>query len=502
MPTTTAETTPPAPTGTRPVGALARWWPVPLGVAVMVLAWRLDSSAGYVAGLAIVAVSLLVLLRRRRAVAAAVVVVALVAGLTGPWLGLRDAYRATGVAVTADVGPDPVFVTSAGDVAVLADDGSVVGVDTSGAQVWDVDLPRLLRLWPLPGGRLVAWSGDELVALSGASGAELWTVPASSASELVAVTPEVVVARTCTSPASGPSTCTWSGLDVADGTTVWAAAGAWAPGWPVTSHDPTADGGLVGSLDTSLLTVGGTGGAGGTSGPIELRDAATGQTLDVVDDPDASPVLLGDSALVFRDGEPCTVELVRSAGPGWTSEYPCALRRPLLYSYQSGGTHVGDAYRGEPVDGEGTLAIDLRDGAVRTARVSLKEATYDVGDDPVHVLGAGVDVQVSRDGVTVRDPADGTVLWELTPPGDVTTVQASGDVVVVTRRARPLLLREWFGPDPASADVIEVRDAATGDLRAAVRPRYWAPAPVILDDGVLLGLPDVTGEPTLRVVAD
>jgi hypothetical protein len=26
-----------------------------------------------------------------------------------------------------------------------------------------------------------------------------------------------------------------------------------------------------------------------------------------------------------------------------------------------------------------------------------------------------------------------------------------------------------------------------------------APAPVILDDGVLLGLPDVTGEPTLRL---
>ena len=188
-------------------------------------------------------------------------------------------------------------------------------------------------------------------------------------------------------------------------------------------------------------------------------------------------------------------------GPQWTSEYPCALRPPFTYPDQPGGTQVGDAYWGEPLEDGATLAVDLQDGTVREQTASVKGGTFEVGDDPVHVLGAEVDVDVTDDRVVVRDPGDGTVLWGTTPSlGGVVEVRAAGDLVVVTRQARPLLLREWFGPDVASEDVVEVFDAATGELRAAVRPRYWAPGPEILGDRVLLGVPDTSGEPTLRII--
>ena len=63
METTTAEavTAPSGRTRTRTVGAaVRRWWVVGVGLGVMALAWWSDSSAGYVAGLVLVAVALAV----------------------------------------------------------------------------------------------------------------------------------------------------------------------------------------------------------------------------------------------------------------------------------------------------------------------------------------------------------------------------------------------------------------------------------------------------------
>ncbi|RYV50626.1 hypothetical protein [Pengzhenrongella frigida] len=477
-----------------------RSWVLVLALVVVVVAWRIAVTALYVSGLALTVVGVLVVLRGRRnwAVGASAVVVVL--GLGGPWLGVRLAYRPVGVAVSGSVESYSEYLTSVGDVTLLTHRDSVLAVGDSGATAWQTDVPDLSGVWPLTDGRLLVRADGELVAIAGdAEGERGWSRPLVAGEDtLVAVSADVVVQRSCVKAEGAVASCTWAGVDLADGAGLWEVEGAWAPGWPVRSGRPSTSVSIVHSLETSLFTV------RGERGEIDVHDADTGQTVQVLRGPDVSPVLVGDAALVFRTGGTCSVELVRTAGSQWTSEYPCALWDEPEYDFSWGGSRVGDAYWGEPIEGRGTLVVDLGDGTVRNEGASYERDIYPFGfedREPVEVLGAGLDVQVRSDGLVGRDPVDGTARWEVGVPGaNIRSVQAAGGVVVMTRYQRPLLLHEWFAPEDPRTVVVEVLDAVSGERRAVVRTADMLGGPVLVGDRVLLEVADVSGERTMRLI--
>jgi hypothetical protein len=310
---------------------------------------------------------------------------------------------------------------------------------------------------------------------------------------VVAVDDEVLVLRTCARE-DGARLCTWTGVDARAGEVLWSQQGPWARGWPTQTTGVRT---LVRPHVASRFTT------GASDGTVEVRDAATGDVLHHVPDPeDATVVLAGDSTLVLREGAECTAELLGDSA--WTSVFPCESWEPPVAPVSGYGSTVGDGYWAFS-GGERPLVLDLRDGTVRAEGPRIDEATYPYGSLAhrwTHVLGAGVDVHFGEEGIVVRDPGNGRPLWEMAVPAeDLTTVQASGELVVIGRELPPLLLHEWFGPRDQTPRLVEVRDAATGDVVATVRDGGNFDGHVLAGDRVLILALDHSGGATVRMIS-
>lgn len=456
--------------------------PVLLGftVAAIALGWMLTSNLLYLGGLilAIIWANVAVARRRRRWL---LVLAILLVGLGGPCLGVRLAYLETGTAVSSDI--DLVYaeaLTTHDGVAVLQGQGpdyhapdfrGLVAVADSGEQVWARDLGGWMH-WPVGDGRVVeaADSSFRDVTLIDAQGDEAWSSSlAPDQGGPVAMGGDTVVVQACTG-----RRCTWTGLDLADGTERWGLTRPPAPAWHLHDAEWWDDVDLFAPSNSSLFAT------EGESGRTEVREAATGAVVAEVP-AGATLVFARDMALVLqRDGQ-CRAELIHGGEP-WATEIDCGLVDqvtadaprtfveaesmpvPLELGVLVGDAWwlVGDTWRvdspdGRPVrvaDGAGAV-LDVRTGAARN--VSAAPRTF----------GAGVVAEYSGDTVTVLDAEDGARLWSA-PLRDSRVVAARGELVVLSYRA-PLLLGEVFDPGNRGDTVIEVRDARTGDVVTRVR---------------------------------
>lgn len=492
-PTTSAG--PPARPGLRP-----RWRPVAvllLGLAAVVVGWRTGSTGPYLAGAAVTAIALARALRGRRGPVAAVLLLA--AAVAGPWLGLRAAYPVPGAEAAFPVAPYSDPLVALDDVVVLRHDDEVLALGDDGEIVWRVGLDRIGSVAVLED-VVVVGTGEERVAVD-PTGRVLWTRPATE-EDLVAAGDGVAVLRACEPADEGePARCTWTGIDLGDGGAAWEITGRYADGWPVDAGGDELTAPDV--VTTSLFTVRGTG--TGTGGGVEVRAAATGDVVQAVAD-DVAPVLVGADVLAFRDGGArCEVSLLRGGRSEWTTPFDCALWRAPQFSFESYGARVAGTFWADPVDGVGTLVVDLGDGAVRTEPYALREDWYPYGVEPgagpVPVLGGRVEARVEPgEGLVVRS-GDGARLWAVdVAPADVRSVQVSDDLVVLSRYRDPLLLHEWFAPRDRAAVDVHVHDATTGALVVRLRQDAEPSGPGLVGDRVLLDVLDRAADSTFRLV--
>lgn|GEM_PF-5251472 len=467
----------------------SRWEPVrqavgraPVFLATTVAAvgagWLLTSDLLYLGGLLLAVIWASSVLARRRDRWLVVLAVLLV-GLGGPAVGVRLAYQEAGVEVTSDV--DLAYadhITTQDGAVVMHGDSfgelvrpALVAVDDSGHQAWSFVDGGLVAYWPLDDGSLVAagHSYFQDFARVDVQGQTVWSYSvAPDQGGLVAMDDEAVVVQVC---ADGG--CTWTGLDLEDGSERWEVTGPPAPAWRLRDGEwwnlrraadlPPA---------TSLFAT------AGASGRTELREAGTGAVVgDVAGD--ATLVLARDMAIVLDRSGPCRAELRSGGERPWATEIDCALldRLPaeapstwqgemLTPAPDALGVLVGDAWWlvGDagmigldplPTANGAGVALDLRTGAARSVPAATR------------TFGAGVVIEYGGDGITVRDPLDGARLWgaSLAQPE---LVEAAGDLVVLRYEA-PLLLGDFFDPGNRGDTVIEVREARTGDLVARLR---------------------------------
>lgn len=300
------------------IGArLRRWGLAALAVAVLGIGWWSTSSALYLLGLALVAVATAVLLRRRARVAVLTALAVALVGIGGPWLAVQRAYRPAGVPVAADVvGHD--YVPSDDELVRLVST-SITALSADGEVAWWTPFLTATptAVWPLAGGRTLVKTADDTLALDD-EGQVLWSHPRTADATVVAGSGDRLVERVCANVPSQRASCTWTGLDAADGTAAWTVAGTWAPGFSVRDGGEGLD--QVRAVTTSLFLT--DGGAGSTA----VRDAGTGSVIQQVP---AGPTiwLTGDTVLVLADEDgSCTLELFRTAGSAWRSPVDCALQ--------------------------------------------------------------------------------------------------------------------------------------------------------------------------------
>ncbi len=421
----------------------------------MVAGWWLTHPLIYLAGL-----SLAVLWATHSPLTArwrlALVAVVLVVGLGGPWLAVRLAYREVGLEPYGRVSAEGSdHVASAEGFTVLADARGVFAIDATGAEAWHVD-SSLSEIWALEDGGAVLTDRQQFLHVNADGAALTWSFTAAPPlGGIVAEGGGVVVVQACADVADA-APCTWTGLDLADGSARWTASGAPTAAWPLPDLDETNADSPLANSGTSLFAV------ATDSGEVEVREAATGEVVDVLP-ARAEALLVGDGVLVLERGSECSIELRRGGAEVWATDQPCGAWppldteefRPTDWRYRSIaglGARVGDSWWSAPAvaDGAGPV-LDLRTGDIRMVVEAQRS------------LGAGVEVE-ERDGrVTVRDAVEGTRLWSARAPGDVWSTWAEGEVVVVERDA-PLLLGEVFAPAGRGDDVVEVYDARTGRL--------------------------------------
>ena len=494
----------------RPLREVLMREPVLLGstVAAIAVGWLLTVDLLYLAGLGLAVLWASIVPARRRVRALAIVTV-LVLGLGGPCLAVRLSYRETGVAVTSDVDLTSVEYVTAGDGGVVVlgrgpDDGDstfdvvLVAMSDSGEQVWTT--PSGMRMyWPLDDGRLVALDGHAFrdIALIDTHGDEEWSHSlAPDQGGLVAMDGDVLVVQAC-----AEGRCTWTGLDLADGRERWELIALPAPAWHLRDAERWDPNGAGFPFVSSLFVT------ASESGVTQLRDAGTGAVVGEVPQ-GATPVLARELAFALhRDGR-CRVELVLGGEP-WVTEIDCALvgqvpadapptalDELLTPAPPALGVLVGDAWwlvgdawfatefppgAATVLDGAGTV-LDITTGSSRTAPAATRRT-----------FGAGVVVEHSGGGFTVRDPVDGARLWGAPLP-DGSLVRSAGDLVVMAYRA-PLLLGELFDPGARADTVVEVREARTGSVVARLRAgsRF-----AIADDRVFVDV----GDEIRMVIAD
>ena len=479
-------------------GALGRWLVLALGIVGGVVAWRNASAPWYLVALVVTVVGVLCVLHGRPRWAALAVLATVLAGLGGPWLGVRLAYRPVGVQAPWHL-EDYSYVSSDDAVTRLRNAYEMVALDRSGEEAWSVDLDHVLRIYPLNDGVVVVFTRDKLMAI-GADGTIRWSRASSELGELVAVDGHVAVDQECRPRAADePTTCTWTGVDTNDGTTLWELAGA-------TSHVGVLADGVdpftpIYHVETSLFSV-------GVDGSAEIRDARTGELVQRLPDNGGKSILVGDAVLVVDDAGPCSAELLRAGSAVWHTEFDCALWESGVwhnkYGVEPEGFRVGDTIWFNPTDR--TFVLDLTDGAVRTEPHHFRLQVWPYGFTaqdvfPVIVLGAGVQVEARENAVVALDPADSRELWQVrVAAGDVRSIRADGGVVLIDVYSRPLLLHEWFAPDDAGLVTLQVRDARTGALRAEVRHRASSTEPNLIGDQVLVEMEGLDGHSRLRMV--
>lgn len=490
--------------------ALARA-PVFLAITVAAVAagWLLTSNMLYVGGLllAIIWASTVLVRRRYRWL---VVLVVLVVGFGGPGLAVRLAYREAGVEVTADVDlAYGDFITTQDGAVVMHGDSfgeqvrpALVAVDDSGQQAWSFPDGGLTAYWPLDDGSLVAAAHSYFQAFAriDAQGRVAWSYSvAPDQGGMVAMDDDALVVQVC-----ADTDCTWTGIDLDDGSERWEVTGPPAPAWRL--RDAERRNALGADLpDASSLFA-----TAGASGQTELREAGTGVVVGEVPG-DATLVLARDMAIVLDRSGPCRAELRRGGDGPWATEIDCALldrvpaQAPATWQDEMFtatpdplGVLVGDAWwlfgdtevfgagRSVTADGAGVV-LDLRTGAARNA------------PEAVRTFGAGVVIEYASWGITVRDPLDGARLWGATLP-DARLVESAGELVVLRYEA-PLLLGELFDPGNRDDSVIEIREARTGDVVARLRS---GPQFAIAGDRVFVYLGVGAPEPglTRMVIAD
>ena len=459
-----------------------------LGSTVVAIAggWLFTNNLVYVGGLLLAMIwARYALVRRRNRWLVALTV--LLVGLGGPFLAVRLAYLETGTAVDSHV--DLVSansVTTHDSVAVL--DGQdpfpnesrfwgLVAVNDSGEQVW-ARRAGGMTFWPVGDGRVVEAADSRLtyVSLIDLQGDQVWSHSvAPDQGGPVAMDDDTVVVQGCTG-----SQCTWTGLDLADGTERWELAGAPAPAWHLRDAEWRNVASVFAQSGSSLFVT------AGESGRTEVREAATGAVVAEVP-AGATPILARDMALILRGDGPCRAELV-GGGEAWVTEIDCGLVDQVTVDAPATfieGLHtrtpdtlgilVGDAWwllgdtwvytslgGGGPVmSNSAGSVVDIRTGAVR----NVPPVPRTLGAGVVVEMGGGV--ELGGGGITVRDPEDGARLWSA-PPRDFPIVEARGEFVVLSYGA-PLLLGEVFDPGNRADAVVEVREARTGDVVARVR---------------------------------
>lgn len=484
--------------------------PVLLGFAIAALAvgWLLTVDLLYLAGLGL-AVYWASIVPARRRDRALVILTVLVLGLGGPCLAVRLSYLETGVAVTSDIDlTSAEYLTAHDGVVVLRgrdpDDGDstfsyvLVAMSSSGEQVW-TQKNGMRTYWPLDDGRLVALDGHAFrdIALIDTHGDEEWSHSlAPDQGGMVAMDGDVLVVQAC-----ADGRCTWTGLDLADGSERWELIGRPAPAWHLRDAERW-DQNAVGFPFVSSLFV-----TAGESGATQLREAGTGAVVGELP-PGATAVLARDRAFALHRDGPCRVELVLGGEP-WVTEIDCALvdqvpadapptalDELLAPTPTALGVLVGDAWwlvgdawfatvfeRGAAavVDSAGAV-VDITTGSSRTAPAAT-----------LRTFGAGVVVEHSGGGITVRDPVDGARLWGAALP-DGSLVRSGGDVVVMAYEA-PLLLGEVFDPGARADTLVEVREARTGSVVARLRASSRF---AIADDRVFVDV----GDEIRMVIAD
>lgn len=514
----TTSVAPPALSGQIP--RRSRWEPVReavarapvflvITVAAVAAGWLLTSDMLYLGGLLLAVIwASTVLVRRRDRLL--VVVAVLLVGLGGPALGVRLAYREAGVAVAADVELAYAdYITTQDGAVVMHGEAygqpvrpALVAVDDSGQRAWSFADGGLTAYWPLDDGSLVAADHSDFqdFALIDAQGQTVWSYSvAPDQGGMVAMDEDALVVQTC---ADGG--CTWTGIDLEDGSERWEVTGPPAPAWHLRDSErrniPGAD--LPGA--TSLFAT------AGADGQTEVREAGTGVVVGEVPG-DATLLLVRDMAIVLDRSGPCRAELRLGGDAPWATEIDCALidRVPaqasstwldevLTATPDALGVLVGDAWwlfgdaeligvdPSVTADGAGVV-LDLRTGAARNEPAATR------------TFGAGVVIEYSRSGITVRDPLDGARLWGATLP-DPELAESAGELVVLRYEA-PLLLGELFDPGNRGDTVIEIREARTGDVVARLRSgRQFA----IAGDRVFVYLGVGAPEPglTRMVIAD
>lgn len=493
-----------APSRRPDLSVLRPWLVAGLGVVGVVWGWRAGLTWPYVVGLVVAVIGALRILRDLRdlrplALAGLVGLVALL-GVGGPWLGARLAYAPVGVEAPAWVESFSHYVTTVDGGPVLLWDDALVALDEDGAEAWTSVADGVRRLWSVSEDRLVTL-GYEALSATGTDGADLWSRPLDAEVEydVVAMGERVVVLRSCTTSQEGsPAQCTWAGVDVDSGDTVWQTSGTWAAGWSAVGRPLWDD--YVSAVPSSLVVV------RGASGTLDVHDATTGDVVQTLPDDGRAPVLVGGELLLVQQSGDCSVSLMRDGEPVWVTELDCARWPELEHELTTPGVVVAGELWTRPAEETGTVVVDLADGTVRYEGFSywaqwFPYGEFDADREPVHVLGAGVQVDVDPGGLTVRDPGSGERLWSLATRGDdIRSLQLDGEVLVLTRYTRPLLLHEWLAPQDPDHVAVDVYDVRTGERRASARPEAYPWSPLLAGDRVVLDVADLDGRVTLRII--
>ncbi|MGC4895155.1 PQQ-binding-like beta-propeller repeat protein [Micromonospora sp. DT31] len=467
------------------------------GAAGVAAGWWWVSALPYLLGVAFLAGLAVAVWRSRPVVAVLTAVTIVVTGFTAPWLAVRLAYRHEGSRLSSDIPPYippfPHFAlpSSDGGLRILGGgDITALGPDGKTRWRWGSGFHHFEVAHALPGDSLVVAGEREsdrlpVVAL-GPDGKPRWSITAEDYAKIIAISDRTLVTRMCS-----PSGCRHVGHDVTDGSITWtltAHVGRVESALDL-SRPPISDPDLGLSFGTDWFASADTSGAG------QLRSADTGEVVRSY--PEGHRVWeAGDVALIIGPGPSgCVLEIART---GRASPPSVPVDCSLMESFgktrldNRAGMRTGDALWSETTKDGSAYAVDLNTGTTRKvppywSRVASPANTK--GD--VSVLGAGVQVESTRDAVVTRDAVTGKTLWRLDlPAAEVPTIVADGRLVVVTHRPRRLLLDGLFAPEEEKRWALRAFDARSGELRYQARTGQ---EPVIMGDRMLAYLPDRDG---------
>ncbi len=449
-----------------------------LGALAIAASWTFaPSTVLYLVGLALIVAGLVLFAVRHRIAWIAAPAVAVILGIAVPWALIHSAYSVPGEAV-AGVSPDTraEFFPITDGLFGVVQAGMLRAVDAKAAEqwMWEGDVAATQGFSVLPGDRLLvservvddvtelvldAQTGDVVSAPTVHPDADTRVIAADDSGFVLARCP-----RSADEDQDAPRLCTYSHI-ADDGSSSWEVEAREAYARPAvpdlfTDFSPST------SVATAFTTF-------DAEGRIQVRAAASGQTVVSTDEGDHVVLAEPDRAVVFHGDAAsadttCTIEVYTIDATGENTrigrETPCDLLAgegtPILASGETLSWEQGLAGTGPDDD----VQVILNTGDA-TTRVHEGALSWWGGNGDI--IGSGVVVQ-SRDGrMTVLDARTGEELWTTGVAAD-SQVNAKGGLVWTVRTGTTLPMQELFGYS-VTGSAVEAFDARSGERIAATR---------------------------------